>query len=204
MNKVNYQKKLDSLISENQKKNVTPTLLLHACCAPCSSYVLEYLSDYFKITVIFYNPNISSEKEYRHRADELQRFVREKQFKNPVEVIIAPYEPKEFYQAIQGMENCVEGGARCFLCYALRLEKTAYIAKTKGFDYFTTTLSISPLKNADKLNEIGGILEEKYGINYLYSDFKKKEGYKRSIELSKEYNLYRQNFCGCEFSKREQ
>lgn len=193
---------LDNLISDIQKKGYTPSLLLHACCAPCSSYVLEYLSQYFEITVIFYNPNISSEQEYNHRALELERFVKEKDFFNPVKVVIEKYNSEEFYQMVKGMENCAEGGSRCFKCYALRLEKTAEKAKNSEFDYFTTTLSISPLKNAEKLNEIGGELEKKYGVKYLYSDFKKKNGYKRSIELSNEYNLYRQNFCGCEFSKR--
>lgn len=202
MNKINYQKQLEKLIECNQKQNITPTLLLHACCAPCSSYVLEYLSEYFKITVMFYNPNISSKDEYEHRARELCRFVEEKKFLNPVNVMIEEYDPTTFYREVEGMEDCAEGGRRCFHCYTLRLERTAKIAKEFKFDYFTTTLSISPLKNAEKLNEIGGILEEKYGIKYLYSDFKKKNGYKRSIELSKEYNLYRQNFCGCEFSKK--
>ena len=204
MNKINYQKILDNLIAKNQGRGITPTLLLHACCAPCSSYVLEYLSKYFKITVLFYNPNISSENEYYHRAEELQRFVKEKVFENPVNVIIEKYNPEEFYHNVMGLEDCPEGGSRCFKCYALRLEKTVQLAKEGEFDYFTTTLSISPLKNAEKLNEIGRGLEEAYNVKYLYSDFKKKEGYKRSIELSKEYNLYRQNFCGCEFSKRSE
>lgn len=193
---------LDNLIVQNQEEGYVPTLLLHACCAPCSSYVLEYLSQYFDITVIFYNPNISTEQEYAHRAEELKRFIKEKNFKKTVQVIIEKYDSTEFYATVKGLENCAEGGNRCFKCYALRLEKTAKIAKESGFDYFTTTLSISPLKNAEKLNEIGGELEKKYEVSYLYSDFKKKNGYKRSIELSNEYNLYRQNFCGCEFSKR--
>lgn len=203
MNNINYQKELEKLIKKNQENNIIPSLLLHACCAPCSSYVLEYLSQYFFITVVFYNPNISTDEEYNHRAKELLRFIQEKKFINPVKAIIEDYVPEEFYSAVKGLENCNEGGNRCFQCYALRLERAAKMAKDKGFDYFTTTLSISPLKNASKLNEIGKEMEEKYGVKYLYSDFKKKNGYKRSIELSKEYNLYRQNFCGCEFSKRD-
>lgn len=203
MNNINYQKELEKIIDKNQKEGIIPTLLLHACCAPCSSYVLEYLAQYFRITVVFYNPNISSNEEYNHRANELLRFIKEKEFANPVRAVIEDYVPEEFYNAVKGLENCKEGGNRCFICYALRLEKTAELAKTEGFDYFTTTLSISPLKNAQKLNEIGNELEEKYQVKYLYSDFKKKNGYKRSIELSEEYNLYRQNFCGCEFSKRD-
>lgn len=202
MNKINYQKMLDNLIAENKAKNLKPSLLLHVCCAPCSSYVLEYLTEHFDITSVFYNPNISSVEEYNHRAEELQRFVKEKEPAGDIKVIIKEYCPEEFHQVIKGLEDSPEGGNRCFKCYALRLEETAKMAKEGDFDYFTTTLSISPLKNAQKLNEIGGVYEEKYGIKYLYSDFKKKEGYKRSIELSKEYNLYRQNFCGCEFSKR--
>lgn len=203
MQKINYQKELEKIIDKNQQDGVVPTLLLHACCAPCSSYVLEYLSKYFLITVYFYNPNISTNEEYQHRAQELIRFVKEKKFDNPIELIIEEYNPQEFYDVVQGLEECKEGGNRCFKCYELRLSKTAEIAKNKKFDYFTTTLSISPLKNAAKLNEIGEKLEKETEIKYLYSDFKKKEGYKRSIELSAEYNLYRQNFCGCVFSKRE-
>lgn len=203
MNKINYQKELDSLIEKFTAEQVKPRLLLHVCCAPCSSYVLEYLSKYFYITAVFYNPNISTDEEYKHRAEELIRFAKEKTFENPVHVIIEDYAPKQFYDMAEGFEDAPEGGARCFKCYELRLAKTAVMAKENDFDYFTTTLSISPLKNSDKLNEIGRKLEEKYGVKYLFSDFKKKNGYKRSIELSKEYNLYRQNFCGCEFSKKK-
>lgn len=203
MNNINYQKELEKVIEKNQKEGIVPTLLLHACCAPCSSYVLEYLSQYFNITVLFYNPNISTDEEYKHRANELIRFINEKEFENPVKAVIEDYIPEEFYSAVEGLEDCAEGGNRCFICYNLRLSKTAEIAKREKYDYFTTTLSISPLKNAGKLNEIGKELEETYEIKYLYSDFKKKNGYKRSIELSAEYNLYRQNFCGCEFSKRD-
>lgn len=203
MNKINYQKELDKELEDIKKRGDIPSLLLHVCCAPCSSYVLEYLSEYFNITVLFYNPNISEDKEYMHRAKELIRFIEEKEFKNPVEYIIEEYSPDEFYNKVKGYEACREGGSRCFICYRLRMERTAKMAQEKQFDYFTTTLSISPLKNAQKLNEIGAELEQEYKTKYLYSDFKKKNGYKRSIELSKEYNLYRQNFCGCVFSIRK-
>lgn len=203
MNKINYQKELEKLIENNVKNNVRPTLLLHACCAPCSSYVIEYLSKYFDITLYFYNPNIISEKEYDYRANELKRLINEMPLDSKVELIIEEYNSNEFLDEVKGLEECREGGSRCFLCYELRLNKTAKMAKAKKFDYFTTTLSISPLKNSAKLNEIGGKLETEYNVRYLFSDFKKKEGYKRSIELSKEYNLYRQNFCGCTFSKRD-
>ena len=203
MNNINYQKILDKNIQEIQNNNLTPSLLIHACCAPCSSYVLEYLSDYFNITVLFYNPNISTDAEYTHRANELIRFITEKNFQNPIKYIIEEYNSTEFYNAVKGFEDCPEGGDRCFICYKLRLEYAAQIAAKDKYDYFTTTLSISPLKNSIKLNEIGRQLEEQYNVNYLYSDFKKRNGYKRSIELSKEYNLYRQNFCGCVFSKRD-
>lgn len=203
MNKINYQKELEKIIDFHVKRREIPKLLLHVCCAPCSSYVLEYLSKYFEIDILFYNPNISTIDEYWHRADELIRFIREMDFENPVTPIIEDYYGEEFYDYIKGLEHCKEGGARCFKCYELRLKHTAKIASAKKYDYFTTTLSISPLKNADKLNEIGKKLEDEYQVKYLYSDFKKKNGYKRSIELSKEHQLYRQNFCGCKFSKRE-
>lgn len=203
MNKINYQKELEKIIEFHTQKEEVPRLLLHACCAPCSSYVLEYLSKYFKIDVLFYNPNIATEEEYRHRAEELTRLIEEMNFIHPVTSIVEPYNANQFYDYIQGLEQCKEGGSRCFKCYELRLEHTVRIAAEKKYDYFTTTLSISPLKNAEKLNEIGKMLEEKYHLKYLFSDFKKKNGYKRSIELSQKYELYRQNFCGCKFSKRE-
>lgn len=198
MNKVNYQKELDKLIDS---LTYTPTLLMHSCCAPCSSYCLEYLSNYFNITILYYNPNISPESEYIKRVEEQKKLISELPAKNPIKFIEGKYEPYLFYNTVKGYENEPEGGARCFLCYELRLREAAIIAKQNNFDYFTTTLSISPLKNADKLNEIGKKLSDEYGISYLYSDFKKKNGYKRSIELSREYNLYRQSFCGCVFSK---
>ncbi len=203
MNKINYQKELEKIIDFHVEKNEVPTLLLHACCAPCSSYVLEYLSQYFKIDILFYNPNISSPDEYQHRAEELIRLIGEMNFKHPVTPVIETYHPDEFYRYIEGLEQCPEGGERCFKCYELRLTHTADIASKKHYDYFTTTLSISPLKNAEKLNSIGRKLENQYHVRYLYSDFKKKNGYKRSVELSGKYRLYRQNFCGCRFSKRE-
>lgn len=204
MNKTNYQKELEKTIENNINENITPRLLLHACCAPCSSYVLEYLSKYFEIDVLFYNPNISTTEEYNHRAEELIRFINEMEFQHSVKPIIANYDSKEFYEYVKGYEKAKEGGERCFKCYRLRLEFSGKYAKDNGYDYFTTTLSISPLKNAQKLNEIGKEISEKYNIDYLFSDFKKKNGYKRSIELSKEHNLYRQNFCGCVFSKRDE
>ncbi len=200
----NFQKELDALIENNSKAGVTPTLLLHACCAPCSSYCLEYLSKYFKITVFYYNPNIYPQQEYSFRVSEVKRLISEMETENEVSFIEGNFDPDEFYTLVKGLENCKEGYDRCFLCYRLRLEETARLAKEKGFDYFTTTLSISPLKNASKINEIGEELAVKYSVSHLPSDFKKKNGYKRSIELSKEHNLYRQNYCGCVFSKRSE
>ena len=197
---MNYQLVLDETI---KNLNKVPKLLLHACCAPCSSYCIEYLSNYFKLTVFYYNPNISYEEEYKKRVEEEIRFIKEFKTKYPVEFIEGDYETEKFYEMAKELENCPEGGERCFKCYELRLRKTAVLAKEKHFDYFTTTLSISPLKSSVKLNEIGLKLQEEYGVPYLLSDFKKKNGYKRSIELSKEYNLYRQNFCGCVYSRVE-
>lgn len=202
MNKINYQKELDKIIEKNLADNKTPSLLLHVCCAPCSSYCLEYLSRYFNITVYYYNPNISEKEEYEYRLSEEKRLVSLMNFENPVKVIEGKYNPEEFFKAVKGFENEPEGGKRCENCFRLRLEASAKFAKEKKFDFFTTTLTISPLKNADKLNSIGVQLAEKHGVKWLYSDFKKREGYKRSIILSKEYSLYRQNYCGCVFSKR--
>ena len=203
MNKINYQKQLDKIIDEIQKSKEIPTLLLHSCCAPCSSYVLEYLSQYFKITIFYYNPNISPEEEYKKRVEEQKRLISQLPTKNPVSFIEGEYIPQDFYNMAKGMEDLKEGGERCFKCYRLRLEKTAKLAKEQEFDYFTTTLSISPYKNAPKLNEIAEELSEIYSVKNLPADFKKKEGYKRSIQLSSEYNLYRQNYCGCVYSKRD-
>lgn len=200
---MNYQKKLDELIEKLQKENAKPTLLLHACCAPCSSYCLEYLSKTFDITVLFYNPNIESEMEFNKRVDELIRFIDECRSIEGVNLEILDYDNSEFYDAVEGLEDEKEGGVRCFKCYELRLRKTAEYAKEHDFEYITTTLTISPHKNSDKINEIGVKVAEEYGLKYLLSDFKKNDGFKRSIELSKEYDLYRQSFCGCEFSKRD-
>lgn len=200
---MNYQKELEKLIGHLQKEKKVPKLLLHSCCAPCSSYVLEYLSDYFEITVFYYNPNIFPESEYTKRILEQQMLIQDMKVKHPVSFIAGSYEREKFYEIARGLEHLKEGQERCFKCYELRLEEAARIANEGGFDYFTTTLSISPMKNADKLNEIGLIVEKRHGVSYLQSDFKKKNGYKRSIELSKEYGLYRQDYCGCEFSFRD-
>ena len=178
-----------------------PTLLLHACCAPCSSYVLEYLSRYFHITLFFYNPNIAPEEEYRFRLDELRRLVREMGLEGDVSVLEGNYEPERFGALAKGLEALPEGGSRCALCYRLRLSEAARVAAEGGFDYFCTTLSISPYKNAAWLNEIGQEEGARYGVRYLVSDFKKKNGYKRSCELSEQYGLYRQDYCGCVYSK---
>ena len=199
--KINFQKKLDDLLKGISVSNKTPSLLLHSCCAPCSSYVLEYHSSIFEITILYYNPNIYPESEYQKRLEEQKWFINAFPVKNKVKIIDSIYNESEFLNFIKGNENDKEGGTRCFKCYELRLTKTAQIAKENGFDYFTTTLSISPHKNSQKLNEIGEYLSKEYGVNYLYSDFKKKEGFKRSLVLSKEYNLYRQEYCGCRFSK---
>ena len=197
---MNYQ-----IVLENTLKNLKEkkTLLLHACCAPCSSYVIEYLSNYFDITILFYNPNINNDIEYNKRLQELERFVKEFKTNNPVKVISLGYNHDEYLQTVLGLEEEKDGGSRCLKCYRLRIEKTFEYAKQYNFDYVTTTLTISPLKNSQVINKIGSELENIYHINYLYSDFKKKEGYKRSIVLSHEYNLYRQDYCGCEFSKRD-
>ena len=200
LQKINYQKELDKLITDLQKEEKVPTLLLHSCCAPCSSYVLEYLSNYFRITVLYYNPNIYPESEYNKRIIEQQTLIGAMCTKYPVQFIAGSYEKEKFYAMAKGLEEVREGGSRCMGCYELRLKESAEIAVAGGFDYFTTTLSISPMKNAQKLNEIGQRVGEEYGVQYLLSDFKKKNGYKRSIELSGIYGLYRQDYCGCEFS----
>ena len=199
----NYQRWLDNELNRICDEGSVPRLLLHVCCAPCSSYVLEYLSKYFDITLHFYNPNISPASEYDYRAAELTRLVNEMPLKNSVSVHIPPYDSAPFMAISKGYEHLPEGGERCTKCYRLRLEEAARAAAEGQYDYFTTTLSISPLKDARRLNDIGGALAEQYGIPYLYSDFKKREGYKRSILLSTEYQLYRQDYCGCSFSKRD-
>lgn len=198
----NYQKELDNLIQTVSNEKIVPTLLLHSCCAPCSSYCLEYLSHYFHITIFYYNPNITEFNEYHKRVAEQKRLIKELSVTYPIQFLEGDYNPKQFLTLTKGFESLSEGGERCFLCYELRLREAAIIAKKNHFDYFTTTLSISPHKNAMKLNEIGERLSNEYKISYLPSDFKKKNGYKRSIELSKEHNLYRQNYCGCIFSKK--
>ena len=203
MNKINYQNQLDKII-ENIAPDNPPRLLLHSCCAPCSSYTLEYLSRYFDITVYYFNPNISPKQEFDKRFEEQKRLISQMPFKNSVTLVEGDYNYDDFLEIAKGLENVPEGGERCFRCYKMRLESTARLAKEQGFDYFCTTLSISPLKNSQKINEIGFGLEEKYGVKWLPSDFKKREGYKRSIQLSREYSLYRQNFCGCVFSKNQQ
>lgn len=198
--KTNYQLKLEEILNS---LNYTPKLLLHTCCAPCSSYCIEYLSNYFDITVLYYNPNISPIQEYEKRKKEQIRFLKEFKSKNKLDFMDCDYNYDDFLNIAKGLENLKEGGERCFKCYNLRLEKTALMALQNHFDYFGTTLTVSPYKNSEKLNEIGSLLEKKYGIKYLYSDFKKKNGYKKSIELSKKYNLYRQDYCGCIYSKIE-
>lgn len=197
---MNYQKELDKLIERLKGDKKVPRLLLHSCCAPCSSYVLEYLSDCFDITVFYYNPNIYPESEYTKRILEQQTLIGEMDTRYPVSFIAGHYDRERFYEMAAGMEHLKEGGERCLKCYELRLREAAELAVKGGFEYFTTTLSISPLKNADRLNDIGVRLEKEFGVTYLQSDFKKKNGYKRSIELSKEFGLYRQDYCGCEFS----
>ncbi len=207
MNKVrNYQKELDKIIEDaGAREGGAPSLFLHSCCAPCSSYVLEYLRQYFRITVFYYNPNITEDAEYRKRVEEQKRLIaayNQKAQGYSIEVLEGDYEPDRFFQIAKGLEACPEGGERCFACYELRLLETAKRARAGNYDYFTTTLSISPLKNAAKLNEIGEKLAASCGVAWLPSDFKKRDGYKRSIELSKEYELYRQDYCGCVYSRR--
>ena len=216
MNQLNYQKELEKILgklcgqgdldAKVPVESSAPTLFLHSCCAPCSSYVLEYLCKYFRITVFYFNPNISEDTEYRKRVEEQKRLItaynaEKKGF--PISIVEGDYEPERFFEMSKGLENCPEGGERCFKCYDLRLRETVKQAKERGFDYFGTTLTISPLKNAQKLNEIGFALAQEFLVSWLPSDFKKKNGYKRSIELSAEYNLYRQDYCGCAFSKAE-
>lgn len=224
MNKVNYQYELERVILG--LPDVHRCLFLHSCCAPCSSYCLEYLRQYFEITVFYYNPNISFGEEYRHRVEEQKRLIAELntqssvpdkdggfysegdaakdgRTRNRIQFEEGVYEPERFFEIAKGMEDCPEGGERCFACYELRIREAAQRAAEGGFDYFTTTLTISPLKNAQKLNEIGRRMGEEYGVAWLPCDFKKRGGYQRSIELSKEYGLYRQDYCGCVFSKRE-
>lgn len=217
---MNYQKIMDGMIekikTDSSLSDKKPRLLLHACCAPCSTYCMEYLLNYFQIDILFYNPNMDSKEEFDKRAEEMNRFCREfgtlvsddmtqtaePKMDHNTKVIVVPYDAKEFYEQVKGLEKEPEGGKRCEVCFRLRLEKLARTAVEGGYDFMTTSLSISPLKSAERLNEIGREMESKHNIAYLYSDFKKKNGYKRSVELSEEYNLYRQDYCGCIFSKR--
>lgn len=202
--KTNYQIILDQAIQKIQEQNKIPTLLLHVCCAPCSSYVLEYLSNHFHITILYYNPNIYPEEEFHKRSQELKDFIKKQPAKYPIMLIETTYNNTPFHQAIKHLEHLGERSERCYKCYQLRMEEAAKYAKEHNFDYFTTVLSISPYKNSEWINEIGYNLEKQYQINYLPADFKKKNGYLRSLELSKQYNLYRQSYCGCVYSKLEQ
>ncbi|MDP4119995.1 MAG: epoxyqueuosine reductase QueH [Bacillota bacterium] len=201
MNMRNYQKEMDLLLLKISEENEIKTLLLHSCCAPCSSYVIEYLSDFFNIDVLYYNPNISLKEEYEKRKEEQQKFLSLFPAKHTVRFFEGDYNRKDFLDLSVGLEHEKEGGIRCEKCYHMRLFAAAKAAKEHGSDYFATTLTISPLKSAEKINLIGEDLGKEFGVNYLCSDFKKKNGYKRSIELSAQYSLYRQNYCGCVFSK---
>ncbi|MEG0167225.1 MAG: epoxyqueuosine reductase QueH [Ruthenibacterium sp.] len=196
---MNYQLEMEQIIQN--LGDAVPKLLLHSCCAPCSSAVLETLCQHFEITVDYYNPNIDPPAEYERRAAEQARFIAETPRLHPLTFMKAPYQPNDFYTAIKGLEQIPEGGERCFACYALRLRQAAVTAKENGFDFFTTTLSVSPHKNAAKLNAIGFALQDEIGVRYLPADFKKKEGFKRSIQLAAEHHLYRQDYCGCVFSR---
>ncbi|MBQ9318716.1 MAG: epoxyqueuosine reductase QueH [Bacilli bacterium] len=200
---MNYQLKLEQLLEQIDINSPKLKLLLHACCGPCSSYCLEYLSKYFDITILYYNPNIYPDEEYHRRFNELKNFISQIPHGNQIDILEVRYNPNEYYQAVKGLEHLGERSERCYACYKFRLEECAKIAKEQKYDFFTTTLSISPFKNAQWINEIGELLEKKYKVSYLYADFKKKNGYKRSIELSKQYNMYRQDYCGCVYSKIE-
>lgn len=201
--KINYQVELDKIIRDNEAAGRVPTLLLHSCCGPCSSYVLEYLSEYFEITVFYYNPNIYPEEEYWYRVDEQAQLIGKLSPKHPIHFVSGAYETEKYYSAIRGLKQEKEGGDRCLACYDLRITEAAVLAKENAFDYFTTTLSISPHKNSQVLNQIGERIGKEYGVNHLPSDFKKRGGYQRSVELSKQFNMYRQDYCGCAFSMKE-
>lgn len=200
---MNYSKFLEEILEDIDNKNIRPKLLLHSCCAPCSSYVIEYLFKYFDITIFYYNPNISPISEYLKRKEEQIRLIKEIKSTNKLNIIDCDYDNDIYEEMIKGLENEPERGNRCTVCFSLRLRKTAVTAKEMEYDYFGTTLTVSPYKNSNLINEIGLDLQEELGVDYLVSDFKKKNGYKRSIELSKIYNLYRQNYCGCKYSKRD-
>ena len=199
MDKINY----DRLMQEEiEKLDYVPKLLLHACCAPCSSACLKKLGDYFKITILYYNPNITLKDEYQKRLDEVKKFIKEFKVKYPIEILDSKYDPETFLKMTKGMEDIPERGERCYKCYELRLKESLKVAEENNFDYFTTTLTLSPYKNVDWLNEIGERISKDSKVKFLNSDFKKRNGYKESIELSKEYNLYRQDYCGCSYSKK--
>lgn len=200
---MNYNLEMERIIEDIVRRGIKPRILLHSCCAPCSSHCISVLTDFFDITVLYYNPNIEPYEEYLRRKEEEIKFISEYPHKNRIDLIDCDYDNEKFKEMAKGLESLPEGGARCVKCYFLRLEKTALMAKENGYDFFGTTLTVSPYKNSNKLNEIGKKLEEKYGVAYLYSDFKKKNGYKHSIELAKEYNLYRQDYCGCIYSLEE-
>ncbi|MEE3419854.1 MAG: epoxyqueuosine reductase QueH [Lachnospiraceae bacterium] len=202
MNQRNYQKELEGILAEMEQKGDVPRLLLHSCCAPCSSYCLEYLSGHFHIIDFYYNPNITEKTEYEHRVREMERLIREQPHRFEVIFKEGTYEPERFLEAVKGYEMCREGGERCRICFRMRLMEAAEAAVREKCDFFTTTLTISPLKDARLLNEIGEKCGKEYGVRWLPTDFKKRGGYQRSIVLSREYDLYRQNYCGCVFSKR--
>jgi hypothetical protein len=201
LSKVSFQQWLDRKINEIKKEKYPPKLLLHSCCAPCSSYVIEYLSTYFLVTVFFYNPNIHPEAEYKKRLKEQIKLIKKLLVKNEVKLVVGSYEPDIFFQRVKGLEQEKEGQKRCLKCYELRLEKTAQYASQSGFPYFTTTLTVSPHKNVKLINRLGYNIASTYQLGYLFSDFKKKSGFERSVMLSHQYQLYRQNYCGCIFSK---
>lgn len=201
--KVNYQIEMERELKRIEAQGVRPRLLLHSCCAPCSSYVLELLNRHFDITVFYYNPNIAPEEEFRYRAEEQRRLIEQLPHEGEMTLKVGDYDADIFETLAKGLEEVPEGGERCTRCFRLRLGKTAQMARDGGYDYFTTTLSISPLKDAQRLNTIGGELAQQYGVPYLFSDFKKKNGYRRSCELSQIYGLYRQDYCGCVYSKQE-
>lgn len=203
MTKINYNLEMEKEIARLQREERRPVLVLHSCCAPCSSAVLERLHEVFELVVFYYNPNISPEAEFRHRAEEQKRLVEEMPLRGDARVVEGEYDPQRFYELVRGHEEDPEGGERCGICFEMRLRKTAEYARSIGAEYFTTTLSISPLKNARRLNELGRAIAGEFGLNYLLSDFKKKDGYRRSCVLSEEHGLYRQDFCGCVFSKME-
>lgn len=204
---MNYQTELEKIITRQIGIREKKTLLIHSCCAPCSSYVLEYLREYFKITVFYYNPNITEQEEYRKRVQEQKDLIevlnQEVGEEKHIQFLEGTYEPQKFFESVKGLEQCLEGGERCQRCFWLRLRETAVLAQQEAFDYFVTTLTISPLKNAEVINQIGKELEEEYDVKFLPSDFKKKNGYLRSVELSAKYHLYRQDYCGCIYSKAQ-